>query len=280
MEKRSESSCMDVVWITLKTAFAFSLIRMFSSGIRLFSGIPGAVWQTALFTFLIYRYVKSAAGKSGLSLGECYISRFKLTIRDIAFAFMIPVLFYLGMFLVSDGISPSGISHHDLALLSVSNFFVSSIGSGVNEEMVFRGYLLKSVEEKAGRKAAVISTAIVFGLGHALNGGMTPMEILWIVIGTGSLGVLFAVITFETGTIWRAVLIHMILNSKERILGFDRSGSLFIFDFPASMSEEFIFCMLWGMMSAVSWGIIVLYRIRKRRIMTAGRENSFGIVNK
>lgn len=275
MGKRSESTYTDVAWITLKTAFAFALIRMFSSGIRLFSGeIPGAVWQAALFTFLIYRYVKGAAGKSGLSLGECYISRFKLTIRDIAFAFMIPVLFYLGMFLVSDGISPSGISRHDLALLSVSNFFVSSIGSGVNEEMVFRGYLLKSVEEKAGRKAAVIAASAVFGLGHALNGGMTPMEILWIVIGTGSLGVLFAVVTFETGNIWRAVLIHMILNSKERILGFDRSGSLFVFDFPASMSEEFIFCMMWGMMSAVSWGIIVLYRIRKRR------ENSFGIVNK
>lgn len=259
----TDDTNLDVLWIILKTTLAFMLIRMLCMNIRFFRGLLADAIQLLLFTYIIYQYVEGASTKNNLSLKECYIGKVRFGIKDILVASVIIVLFDLGISLFAERIVPTNVEKGSLWNISISNFLRSGLASGINEELVFRGYLLKQVEEKKGRKWAAILSSLVFGLGHTLNGGMTPVEILWIAIGTASVGMMFCSLTYETGTIWRGVILHIFMNTKERILGFDPASSLYIFEFPTHMSQERVFCITWMVMCVVSWSVVIWYWWKK-----------------
>jgi membrane protease YdiL (CAAX protease family) len=85
----------------------------------------------------------------------------------------------------------------------------------VAEETLFRGYLLGKIMEKVNKWAAVIVTAIVFGLLH-LPGAITEngVDLQWAVaIDTLSLGFILGLLRLFTGSIWAGILLHMIKNS-------------------------------------------------------------------
>ena len=261
----TDDTNLDVLWMILKTTLAFMLIRMLCMNIRFFRGLFADAIQVLLFTYIIYQYVKAASTKSNLSLEECYIGKVRFGIKDILVASFIIILFDLGISLLSERIVPTNVEKDSFWGISISNFLRSGLASGVNEELVFRGYLLKQIEEKKGRKWAAILSSLVFGLGHTLNGGMTPVEILWIAIGTASVGMMFCILTYETGTIWRGVILHIFMNTKERILGFNPESSLYMFEFPSHMSQEEIFCTTWMVMCVVSWSVVIWYWWKKKQ---------------
>ena len=261
----TDDTNLDVLWLLLKTEAAFALIRMICMNIRFFNGLIADAIQLAMFTYVIYQYVYGAAKKNQLTLNECYISRIRFGIKDFAAALLIIAAFNLGVSLFAEGIAATNVEMERLKRISISNFLRSGLASGINEELVFRGYLLKQIEEKKGRKWAAILSSLCFGLGHTLNGGMSPAEILWIVIGTGSFGMMLSVLTYETGTIWRGVLIHIFMNTKERVLGFNPESSLYLFEFPAEVSQDMRSCIIWMAVSVISWAVVLRYWWKQKR---------------
>jgi len=85
-----------------------------------------------------------------------------------------------------------------LALLTVS------LAAPVAEEAFFRGYLFAGLREHTSLRGAILVSAALFALVHVLPISMPPLFVL---------GVLFALLYQQTGSIWPAVILHSSMNT-------------------------------------------------------------------
>jgi membrane protease YdiL (CAAX protease family) len=85
----------------------------------------------------------------------------------------------------------------------VGFFFV-----GLYEEIMFRGYVLQRLAERAGRAAAVIVSSVIFAFLHVFNPGSDPFGIFNTII----IGVLLSVLYFRTRSLWMPVGFHFAWN--------------------------------------------------------------------
>ena len=254
-QKATVSGYAEIIGFLIKAEIAFIIIRLAAS-IRFTGGIFAELFHTALFVLVIFAYIRESAKRQGLTLQECRITPFRCNKQDVLRAVGIITIVMSVIAIIAGGIRPTGIDPSNLAYISLLNFIQSSVGSGIGEELFFRGYLFKRVEEKSNWKAAVILTSIFFGLGH-IFGGITPAHMFFSFVGSASLGALFSVMTYKHGTIWSSVLIHMCMNSKERLIGFSESSSLFVFDF-VNIPIEVQSSIAWGVISLVSVIVILI----------------------
>lgn len=106
--------------------------------------------------------------------------------------------------------------HFDVTMLAVS------ILAGVGEELAFRGALFRIVEEGFGTTSALVTSAAVFGLLHALNPGATVVSTTAIAIEAGILlGAAYAL----TRNLWFPIGLHFGWNFTEGgIFGVSVSG--------------------------------------------------------
>lgn len=72
------------------------------------------------------------------------------------------------------------------------------------EELMFRGVPMVALSRAFGRAPAVIVLATLFGLGHLLNPGVTPLAVLNIIVAGIWLGAVF----FTPGGLWTATGAH------------------------------------------------------------------------
>ena len=89
-----------------------------------------------------------------------------------------------------------------------------SLTAGIKEELIFRGVIISTLmrqwkDRNLFRQAALVS-GIVFGLIHAANifAGADPLQTLFQVIGSVSVGFIFAAVYLRTGSILPCMLYH------------------------------------------------------------------------
>lgn len=93
---------------------------------------------------------------------------------------------------------------------------------GIGEEIMFRGVLFRWIDERFGFAAALIVSALVFGLVHIANPGATLWSSIAIAIEAG---LLLGAAYKYSGTLWLPIGIHWAWNfSQGNIFGFDVSG--------------------------------------------------------
>lgn len=97
--------------------------------------------------------------------------------------------------------------------LTLTIIFVS-LTAGIKEEVVFRGVIISTLmrqwkDRNLFRQAALVS-GIVFGLIHAANifAGADPLQTLFQVIGSVSVGFIFAAVYLRTGSILPCMFYH------------------------------------------------------------------------
>jgi hypothetical protein len=100
-------------------------------------------------------------------------------------------------FLTSDGILLFG-------LLNIA------LVPSICEELLFRGYILRSFEKSWGAITAVVVSGIIFGMFHIQLGNLLPLATLGIVLG---------LMTWLSGALWPAVVAHFINNGAAVLLG-------------------------------------------------------------
>jgi membrane protease YdiL (CAAX protease family) len=77
----------------------------------------------------------------------------------------------------------------------------------VAEELLFRGVVYPGLRNALGPWAAVPLSAILFGLGHREHGWEAAAA-------TGVMGVAFALLVEFGGSLWPAILAHVLINTK------------------------------------------------------------------
>lgn len=110
-------------------------------------------------------------------------------------------------------------------------YVVSMLGVGLIEELLFRGFLFKTLcAEGVGRAIAVSS--ITFGLGHIVNllngaeAGATLLQLCY----AAAVGFLFTVIFYKSGSLLPCIAAHSAINvlsafGAQRPEGFELAGA-------------------------------------------------------
>lgn len=147
-----------------------------------------------------------------ISLSDCRISQIKVRRIWIFCAVALPaavsaiLLLFPGEMIVQPMSLEEKISTVCLAV------FYYGLGAGFAEEMIFRGIIMKVLENCFGKKAAIIIPSVIFGLIHTTD-GMNVKDMLILFIAGTSVGIMFSLITYASGTIWASAIVHAIWNT-------------------------------------------------------------------
>lgn len=179
-------------------------------------GLPNAagnVVSAILYPLFALLALKLLCGKLlGATLSDCRITRYKIKPLWAAAAFLMPAIAAGGL-LITDGHWDN--THMDglqIADHVTSSVLVVGIAVGIVEEAVFRGVVMKALEMRWGKAVAVIVPSAAFGAAHALNGKLSLVSFIQLLIAGSIVGVLFSLVTYESGSIWSAALMHSIWN--------------------------------------------------------------------
>ena len=83
------------------------------------------------------------------------------------------------------------------------------------EEIIFRGFLFRAMA-KDNLRAAIIVSAVTFGVGHIVNLGNTAdtvgvlLQICYAIV----IGSLYTVIVWKGGSLWPCIASHMFVNGS------------------------------------------------------------------
>jgi uncharacterized protein len=101
----------------------------------------------------------------------------------------------------------------EIALTIIIGSFITACSAGVIEEILFRGYLFKLIEDKWNAFTAVCVTSILFSALHLLTVNRLQLIDVCLVLIAGTLvGIMFSLIVYKTGNVWNAVVVHIIWN--------------------------------------------------------------------
>ena len=105
----------------------------------------------------------------------------------------------------------------------ITDAFCMFLIVAVGEEIIFRGVLFRWIDEKWGFAAALVVSALVFGLVHITNDNASWWSSLAIAIEAG---LLLGAAYKYAGTLWLPIGIHWAWNfSQGNIFGFEVSGT-------------------------------------------------------
>lgn len=99
----------------------------------------------------------------------------------------------------------------DVALI-LSGAAYYGIAAAIVEEAVFRGAILKSLESRWNKKAAVLVSSVLFGAVHMLGASLSLVSAVQLLLAGTIVGILFALIAYESGSIWNGALVHGVWN--------------------------------------------------------------------
>lgn len=117
------------------------------------------------------------------------------------------------------------------------------------EEVLFRGYILRAFEKSWGPITAVLISGLIFGLFHIQLGNIFPLA---------TLGVVLALMTWLSGTLWPAVIAHFINNGAAVLVGSQYPELLF-----EQMTVETLPPVWVLVLSIIFTGSIVYWMINK-----------------
>ncbi|HLH23699.1 MAG TPA: type II CAAX endopeptidase family protein [Chloroflexota bacterium] len=98
---------------------------------------------------------------------------------------------------------------------------LSCTGVAVNEEIVFRGFVLQVLGRAWNPRGALIASSLLFAAMHSLNPNATPVAIACLVVA----GLALAWGFFATGRLWLPIALHWSWNlAQGPLFGFPVSG--------------------------------------------------------
>lgn len=163
------------------------------------------------FAFLLLKlFVEKLLNQKIEELG---MPKFSLKAKWIAAAILLPAVvkaIYLLLFLgeyVSSGWSGSRI----FATLSAGIAF-TGIAAGFVEEMVFRGVILHFIKARWNRRTAVLVPSVLFGFVHIIGMDFSVISCLLVLAAGTMVGIMFSMITIESGSVWNSGIVHAVWN--------------------------------------------------------------------
>ena len=104
----------------------------------------------------------------------------------------------------------------DQIILSVIFFILVSL----NEEIFFRGYILRNLMYSFNKYLALIISALIFAVAHSMNPNLDMIGFTNLVLS----GILLGITYIHTKNLWFPIALHFSWNFFQVLLGFNVSG--------------------------------------------------------
>ena len=181
------------------------------------AGIPsiiGIVLNGILYIFLTLVFVKLFFGKvMHLDVSELGISRFSIKPKWLLTGFLLPIaVMSVYLFLLPGEYVSSGMSRGEIVETLGIGIFCTGFGAGFVEEIIFRGVIFGSLRKAFNIKAGVILPSVLFGIVHILGMDFSLGSCLLVILAGTAAGIMFSVITIESGSVWSNALVHSLWN--------------------------------------------------------------------
>lgn len=139
--------------------------------------------------------------------------RITLSIKKWAFLYAVILPFFVAVCYFIIGDSTMTAFNTGEIIVAVIYSVIAALKAGVLEEMLFRGYILKFLELKWGKAAAVLLPSFLFSLMHipAMD-EVSVAGILLLVISGTLAGIMFSLITYKGNSISNSCLLHAVWN--------------------------------------------------------------------
>ena len=169
--------------------------------------LPRALGALAL-TWALFRLYADR----GLRLGMAEFGvTFSLRGWAVAASVLLPVLVAAAFLPLGEVSVTRGGPGEVLGTLAVSLAF--ALKAGVTEELLFRGFLMKLVDWRWGKRAAILLPSVLFASAHLFQlGSAGPVEVLLLVLGGSLAGIMFSLVADRSGSVSNSVLMHTLWN--------------------------------------------------------------------
>lgn len=137
--------------------------------------------------------------------------------------------------------------------------FTVAVIPAICEEILFRGYILKAFEKSWGIITAIIVSGLLFGLFHLQVGNLMPLA---------TLGIVLAIMTWLSGSIWPAVVAHFINNGAAVVVGINMP-ELFFQDITKENLPP-----LWLLLISVLLTCLIVYSMLKPKMAEGKLTNN------
>ena len=145
------------------------------------------------------------------TMHECRIGKIKIRGAWILCGILLPAIVTGIMLCMPGELISNSMRLQDKVNVIFLAIFYYGLGAGVVEEIIFRGLIMKTLEEKFSKKIAIIIPSMLFGLLHA-SSGMHITDILLLFIAGTSVGIMFSLIVYRSGSVWSSAIVHCIWN--------------------------------------------------------------------
>ena len=192
------------------------LLAMLAGSGIIVLGLPkaaGNVLAAILYPLLALVVLKIICGKIlGVTLSDCRITSCKIKPIWAVAAFIMPAIVIFGLLMTAGHWDNPEMDGAQIADSITTSVFVSGLAVGAVEEAVFRGVIMKALEMRWNKVVAVIVPSALFGAAHALNGKLSLVSFIQLLVAGSIVGILFSLVTYESGSIWSSAFMHAIWN--------------------------------------------------------------------
>lgn len=148
-----------------------------------------------------------------MSLQDCKIPRFSIRPIWVVAAVIMPCLVSLVLCLTPGHWQNNMLSGSEISQIVTSAVFFYGIGAGLVEEMLFRGVIMSAMEKRWNRYVAIFVPSVLFGLLHIIGNDLDLLSIIQLIIAGSVVGILFSLVTYESGNVWNSAMIHGAWNA-------------------------------------------------------------------
>ena len=101
---------------------------------------------------------------------------------------------------------------------------VGGIATPIVEEVLFRGVLMTALEQRYSRVMSIVAPSVLFTILHLVNGQADLTSLLLLMLAGTTVGTLFSLITYESGSIANSMLVHASWNLTASVILFNGSA--------------------------------------------------------
>ncbi|MCD4714840.1 MAG: CPBP family intramembrane metalloprotease [Clostridiales bacterium] len=164
------------------------------------------ILEMLLFYIVISIYVRKILK---LDLSFFRIIKPKLDLLWVFVAMVLPIYVITFYLLFLNGKISYG---NEYTLISNIAFVLKmALVSGITEELLFRGYIMKIVEYRWNKTVAIIMPSIIFASLHAIK-GMNVGDFFQLLIAGTIVGIMFSLIAYQGDNVGTAVIVHTMWN--------------------------------------------------------------------
>lgn len=182
------------------------LVKIPSFIANILAGILYIAFAYLFIKLLCKKYIKG-------DMSDYNIPSFKMEIKWCVVAVLLPLIITAFYILFVPGSFEQNVLdiNSKLELLS-RGIFLTGLGAGIVEEMVFRGIMMRVIEKRFNKKIAIIVPSVLFGLVHIIGMGFNILSCALVLLAGTMVGIMFSLIASETKSIWNSAIVHALWN--------------------------------------------------------------------